>query len=713
MRFYSPSSGEIAIDGIPIQTLDINWVRNNITLVEQRSVLFHESMLTNIALGQHDFERVRKEDVQESVDLAMLQNVISGLPHGINTSVGPGGSFLSGGQRQRVAIARARLRDTPILIMDEPTSALDFANRNAVMKALRKWRKGKTTIIITHDISQILDQDFVYVLEHGSVIHSGYKNELENIPELDKYFSSGDKEVNSADNGDNADSADESSSSGDSAMDVPLSLGGSLFYGNKHKIFEDAYTQGARLRVRSDIQDFNRQNLALPIPRRNSYLQRDRISKLPRMSMLEFDISQTVESSTKNRSLARQNIPSIYSYPMERLTDMPSQASMSQRQVRKRDKLRFQEVKMLSLCEILLTIIPSLTGRQRLVLVAGFLSAFLHGAATPISAYFISQLFESFFNSSTQMATKWVIYIIGIAIIDSSLDGTMHGCLEYCGQAWVDSLRKRAFHKILDQPLVWFEKDRNRPLKLTACLDRNGEEMKGIVGKFAGFIVVIIAISAISITWSLVVCWRVTFVTLSSGPVLYAVTKGFQVVTGLWEKRCNEAYDVASAVFAETFSEICTVRTLTLEPYFHRKSLKAASNCMKTGFKRAAYTGVVFGITDSLNFFVSGKDSLRSFSPDRNMPRFADVDTVALVIYYGTLLITSWESTVDDVLTVVSMLLFSIGYASLVLSLSQCPSSCSFESCILTLFYSSSGKHIARHGCSDTASCKPQRRSFA
>lgn len=626
MRFYSPSSGEIAIDGIPIETLDVNWVRNNITLVEQRSVLFHESMLTNIALGQHDFERVRKEDVQESVDLAMLQNVISGLPHGINTSVGPGGSFLSGGQRQRVAIARARLRDTPILIMDEPTSALDFVNRNAVMKALRKWRKGKTTIIITHDISQILDQDFAYVLEHGSVVHSGYKNELENIPELNKYFPPGDKEVNSADNGDNADSADESSSSDDSAMDVPLSLGGSLFYGNKHRTFEDAYTQGARLRVHSDIQGFNRQNLALPIPRRNSYVQRDRISKLPRMSMLEFDISQTVESSTKNRSLPRQNIPSIYSYPMERPTDMPSRASMSQRRVPKREKLRSQkegkEDKMLSLREIMLTIIPSLTGRQRLVLLAGFLSAFLHGAATPVSAYFISQLFESFFNASTQMATKWAIYIIGIAIIDSSLDGTMHGCLEYCGQAWVDSLRKRAFHKILDQPLVWFEKDRNRPLKLTACLDRNGEEMKGIVGKFAGFIVVVIAISAISITWSLVVCWRVTFVTLSSGPVLYAVTKGFQVVTGWWEKRCNEAYDVASAVFAETFSEICTVRTLTLEPYFHRKFLKAASNCMKTGFKRAAYTGVVFGITDSLIFFVSGKDSLRSFSPRQEYASF-------------------------------------------------------------------------------------------
>lgn len=113
MRFYLPTSGEILIDRNPMQELDTNWIRNNITLLEQKSVLFNESVLTNIAFGRQDHATVTKEDVKDPIELAMLENTIDGLPKGIDTCVGPGGSFLSGGQRQRVAIARAKLRDTP------------------------------------------------------------------------------------------------------------------------------------------------------------------------------------------------------------------------------------------------------------------------------------------------------------------------------------------------------------------------------------------------------------------------------------------------------------------------------------------------------------------------------------------------------------------------------------------------------------------------
>ena len=112
----------------------------------------------------------------------MLHSVLDSLPQGLETCVGSGGNLLSGGQKQRVAIARARLRDTPILILDEPTSALDSTNRVAVMKAIRKWRSGKTTIIITHDMSQITDEDFVYILENGTIVQSGYKETLEKQP---------------------------------------------------------------------------------------------------------------------------------------------------------------------------------------------------------------------------------------------------------------------------------------------------------------------------------------------------------------------------------------------------------------------------------------------------------------------------------------------------------------------------------------------------
>lgn len=178
MRFYPPTSGQIFIDGHPIEQLSMAWLRNNITLVQQQSVLFNETIFTNIAFGAQGRMRVTAKEVKPCLDLAALQSTISDLPDGLQTMVGSGGPFLSGGQKQRVAIARAWLRDTAILILDESTSTLDYISRTSVMEAIWRWRKGKTTITITHDMSQIGPHDFVYVLEEGHIIQEGYQRDL-------------------------------------------------------------------------------------------------------------------------------------------------------------------------------------------------------------------------------------------------------------------------------------------------------------------------------------------------------------------------------------------------------------------------------------------------------------------------------------------------------------------------------------------------------
>jgi ATP-binding cassette, subfamily B (MDR/TAP), member 1 len=178
MRFYPLSTGQVFIDRTEIRDLDVNWLRNNITLVQQSSTLFNESIMRNIAFGQRDFQSVTTEQLKACIELAALQNTISEMPEGIETMVGTGGNALSGGQKQRIAIARARLRDTPILILDEATSALDYISRTSVMNAIRKWRRGKTTVVITHDMGQIEDGDFVYVLDRGRVVEEGYSRRI-------------------------------------------------------------------------------------------------------------------------------------------------------------------------------------------------------------------------------------------------------------------------------------------------------------------------------------------------------------------------------------------------------------------------------------------------------------------------------------------------------------------------------------------------------
>ena len=181
MGFYGVHQGEVAVDGVSLESLDVGWLRTNVTLVEQQSLLFNDTVFRNIAFGKTHQGHVDRQDVTDAAEFALLQLMITDMPEGLDTVVGYKGGSMSGGQRQRMALARARLRDTPILILDESTSALDHISRALMMDAIRQWRKGKTTIIITHDISQITADDYLFLLEQGRLVQEGYRKHLEKL----------------------------------------------------------------------------------------------------------------------------------------------------------------------------------------------------------------------------------------------------------------------------------------------------------------------------------------------------------------------------------------------------------------------------------------------------------------------------------------------------------------------------------------------------
>ena len=178
VRFYEPATGQITVDGNHISTLDLDWLRRNITLIQQSSSFFNDTFFQNVAFGASDPDNVSPDDVQRACSMALLQSTIAGMPDGVNTTIGPGGYSLSGGQKQRLALARAKLRDPPVLILDEITSGLDPVSRTLIMEAIRIWRKGKTTIIITHEIANIEDDEYVYVFADGLVVQRGLKREV-------------------------------------------------------------------------------------------------------------------------------------------------------------------------------------------------------------------------------------------------------------------------------------------------------------------------------------------------------------------------------------------------------------------------------------------------------------------------------------------------------------------------------------------------------
>ncbi|KAJ1301182.1 hypothetical protein OPQ81_003593 [Rhizoctonia solani] len=212
--FSKTPGGMIVLDDQQLDMLDERWMRKNVALVSQQCIMFDMSVHDNVAIGlagsRLDGEEepepdpkvpstpfiphVSREKVIDACRMALLHEFIRELPEGYdtilngggggdeaeeNTGTGNGRISLSGGQRQRLAIARAWIRDPAVLILDEATSALDATSRILVFEAIKTWRRNKTTIVITHDLSQIAPSDFVYVMQDGRVVQEGYRYNLQ------------------------------------------------------------------------------------------------------------------------------------------------------------------------------------------------------------------------------------------------------------------------------------------------------------------------------------------------------------------------------------------------------------------------------------------------------------------------------------------------------------------------------------------------------
>jgi subfamily B ATP-binding cassette protein MsbA len=175
LRFYDADTGAIEIDGQDIGHVTLKSLRENIALVTQEPILFDETVAENIALGRRGASQT---DIEDAAKAAAAHEFITQLPEGYATRVGEGGLRLSGGQRQRIAIARAMLRNAPILLLDEATSSLDSESERQVQEALTHLMSGRTTIVIAHRLSTVLDADRIYVLDRGRVVESGTHSEL-------------------------------------------------------------------------------------------------------------------------------------------------------------------------------------------------------------------------------------------------------------------------------------------------------------------------------------------------------------------------------------------------------------------------------------------------------------------------------------------------------------------------------------------------------
>jgi ATP-binding cassette subfamily B (MDR/TAP) protein 1 len=683
MKYYDPSRGELLIDGHSIQTLDPDWLRQNVTLVQQQNVLFNETVFQNIAFGRQS--DVTEQDVLNASKTADLRRTIKGLPEGLATMVGSNGKSLSGGQQQRIAIARARLRDSPIVILDEATSALDQASRQIVMKAIREWRKGKSTIIISHDVSQIRDEEYVYVMENGRVVQEGWRKEL--AEKAHGTFAS--FVANSEPTDQSATTLEQRRESGPL---IPTSAASEYSeektppHWNYHDYVSSFFgmheTPSDSLARSLSVRGNKRMTLGLGAAHANELRAKDLWSNNPALaaedqseaskpayfrqplipfvsqqtdfqaasqpwsptspSCVHFSASQAIShhhSSLNEVTRPRSRPPAIDTSldtlrAAIQLSPRPRKLS-SGHTIPKTTK----ETKPETLANIFQTIWPTLDWRDRTWLMLGFFSAFVVAISTPAFAYIFSKLLTVYTLDSnrTAAALKWGLALLAVASVDGTANYWTHYALECSGQAWVNALRVKALKRILAQPKHWFEKKTNSPDRLNECLDRNAEEMRNLVGRFAGPIFTTVCMMTVSIVWSFIISWELTLVAIGCGSIAYLATWSFDLISSKWEGKCDKAAQHTSSIFTETFSNIRVVRALTLENHFIRKHNDAVSETFKIGLSRAAYSGLMYGVSDAMSYFIT-----------------------ATIFYYGTTIITEGELKVSSVLEVVNLLLFGI-----------------------------------------------------
>ena len=175
LRAYDPQSGSVRIGAQDLRDLEPEQVRQQIAVVAQDTYLFYGTIDDNLRLGRPD---ASTQEVEAAARAANAHDFIQALPDGYQTMIGERGTRLSGGQRQRLAIARAVLRDAPILILDEALSSVDAENEALIQQALDRLMRGRTTLILAHRLSSVIDADRILVLEGGQVVQSGRHDEL-------------------------------------------------------------------------------------------------------------------------------------------------------------------------------------------------------------------------------------------------------------------------------------------------------------------------------------------------------------------------------------------------------------------------------------------------------------------------------------------------------------------------------------------------------
>ncbi|KAL8997483.1 MAG: hypothetical protein Q9169_003263 [Polycauliona sp. 2 TL-2023] len=548
-RFYDPVGGHVYLDGHEVSSLNLRWLRQQMSLVSQEPTLFGTTIYGNILHGligtrhENASPEEQKELITNAAKMANAHDFVSGLPEGYETNVGERGFLLSGGQKQRIAIARAMVSDPRILLLDEATSALDTKSEGVVQAALDVAAKGRTTIVIAHRLSTIRTADNIVVMSQGRIVEQGSHDEL--LEMRSAYYNLVEAQRLSAEK-----EAEE------------------MGMGEKQEEMEV-------LQVASHEANAG--------------------AKLTR-TITEKSTSNSLNHTATNKSLRA------------RLTRTATGKSVSERVLEDRGSDKKAQYSLWTLIKV----VGSFNREEWHLMLVGLFFSIIAGGGNPTQAVFFAKavvaisLPPSMYAQLRKDADFWSLMYLMLAFVQFIAFCGQGVAFAYCSERLVHRARDQAFRTMLRQDIAFFDREENSAGALTSFLSTETTHLAGMSGTTLGTILVVTTTLVAAIALSCAIGWKLALVCTATIPILLGCGFFRFWMLAKFQERAKKAYEGSASYACEATSAIRTVASLTREDdvweHYHQTLVVQAQKSLRSILK----SSVLYASSQSFMFLCIG-----------------------------------------------------------------------------------------------------------
>lgn len=486
------------------------------------------------------------------------------------------------------------------MYLDEATSALDATSRLLVYEAIKRWRINMTTVVITHDLTPITSDDFVYVVEDGQVVEEGYRYDL-NMNENGRFkmmatLQSGNKKEEDMEELPTMDDAvlmwhppDRESSLPGSRAPTPLRMTRQSSYFGAPL---ETRGQFDWLEVLGPSGSADSAQTPHVNERRHTYLR----SGFPALEMAAQNASaKRQHSNIRQRTFPTPNLDGR-KHESEKVENNTDDTVIDVEAVQRPAP---------SLFKVMAKLLPCLPNRFRLTL--GYLFCISAGITIPFFSTLLSSMLASLGQANfNQTLLKTGLLILLVASIDGISIWMKYTLLQQVAMNWVTDLRKQTYPKLLSQDKGWFDGPENSAIIISNVNVKDVAEARNVVGMISGQLVIVIVMVSFGMIWAMISGWQLTLIGMAVAPILMGVLIWQTKLLGLKERQNKDMRDDLTAKLHKVTSNIRAIRAMNVEPVFAAEYEEAVAKCHKGHVNAAFYIGVAYSVAQAMNTITQG-----------------------------------------------------------------------------------------------------------